>query len=100
MYLAYNGRNGNLNLATSAKNIDMIKIHALEQAKPQLPAIGCLHPVYSPKRHKRVEVINFTGFLQPVNKLQQTYQFQQVATSLLKSAYIYNFTTYCKAFDP
>ena len=32
-----------------------------------------------------LQVVNFTGLLQLVNKLQQTCQFHQVATSLLKS---------------
>ena len=32
-----------------------------------------------------LQVLNFTGLLQLVNKLQQTRQFHQVATSLLKS---------------
>ena len=31
------------------------------------------------------QVVNFTGLLQLVNKLQQACQFHQVATSLLKS---------------
>ena len=32
-----------------------------------------------------LQVLNFTGLLQLVNKLQQTRQFHQVAKSLLKS---------------
>ena len=32
-----------------------------------------------------LQVVNFTGLFQLVNKLQQTCQFHQVATSLLKS---------------
>ena len=37
-----------------------------------------------PKCHT-LQVVNFTGLLQLVNKLQQARQFHQVATSLLKS---------------
>ena len=32
-----------------------------------------------------LQVVNFTGLLQLVNKLQQACQFHQVVTSLLKS---------------
>ena len=32
------------------------------------------------------QIVNFISSLQPVNKLQQTCHFHQVATSLLKSA--------------
>ena len=40
---------------------------------------------HSQKRPDLLQVVNFTGLLQPVNNLQQTCQFHQVATSRLRS---------------
>ena len=46
-----------------------------------------------------LQVVNFTGLLQLVDKLQQACQFYQVATSLLKSGLlqlvIYRLVTAC-----
>ena len=50
-----------------------------------LPADNTSLPYAAENTTDLLQVVNFTGLLQLVNILQQTCQFHQVTTSLLKS---------------
>ena len=47
---------------------------------------GCDYAYTAKNATDLLQVVNYTGLLQLVNKLQQTCQFHQVATSLLRSS--------------
>ena len=56
----------------------------VKSTKKYLKAVAsCLYTAKNPT--ELLQVVNFTGLLQLVNKLQQACQFHQVATSLLRS---------------
>ena len=54
-----------------------------------------LRAVHSQNNTVLLQVVNFTGLLQLVNKLQQACQFHQVVTSLLKLTSLIQLNTTC-----